>query len=213
MLGEPERDQACHHGLGWKTHQFADFPLTHDDHRCHHPSESRGARGKEDAPAKRVDRRPTDQGVAVEIPVNCCKRAKVRNHEHQDRHLVDVLRESPLASGIGKLRGVRTSLSFSVAVGDRCPGNETSSPHRQVLVPAVEVEVAELTPDHAILHDHNPPPLPVATARSEPCIVEYLHEQIVGYGNREELTGGARRTESFDQVHNCTVPVRGPLRT
>jgi hypothetical protein len=208
MLGESKRDHPRHYRLGWETHQFANVVLTYDDHRGHHPSEPSGARSKEDTPAERVDRRPPDQGVSIEVPVNCCERAKVRNYEHQDRHLVYVLRESPLAGGIGELRGVRTSRGLGLPIGDRCPGNETSGPHRQVLVPAVEVEVAELTPDRAISHDNDPPPLPVATARGEPGIVEYLHEHIVGHGNREELTGGARRTESFDQVHDCTVPVR-----
>lgn len=208
MLRKSKRDETGYCCLGGKTHHFANIVLPRDDHRGHDAAEPGCACGQKDAPAKRVDRRPPDQGVAVEIAVYCRQSPKVRDDEHENGHLIEMLSESTVARRRSEFRGVRPGASLSVEIGDRCPRYEPCCAHSQVLIPALEVEIAKSTPDLAVAYHDDPPPLPVAATRREPCVVEYLCEQLVRYGVSEELAGSASGTESFDQVHECTVSAR-----
>jgi hypothetical protein len=208
VLGESESDQAGHNGLGGESNHFADLVLAGHHHRGDHASEPSFASSEEDAPAKRVDRRPADERVTAEVPVECREPAKIRDHQQQDGHFVEMLRETPLAGCGGEFGGVGARLRFGFPIGDRRPRNEASRAHRQVLVPAFEVEISETSPDGLILYHHNPPRLPVTAARSEPRIVEDAKQHFVRNRFIAKLPGGACRAESFYEVHHCKVPVR-----
>jgi hypothetical protein len=208
MLGEAERDHTRHHGFGREMHDIAHLVLARHDHRGEDPAEAESTRCEEDAPAERVDRCAPYKGVAVEVAIDCSKRAQICDNEQEGRHLVEMLCETTLAGRGRKLCRMRTRIGLGLHICDRGPRHEAGGAHRQILVPPLEVEIAESPSDRLIAQDHYSPSLTVAAARGKARSFEHRREQIVGHGIWKELTSGARRPESIDKVHTSTVPAR-----
>jgi len=207
MLGEPERYQARHTDLVGEAHQVANFFLARHDHRGDDPAQPYLAAGEKDAPAERVYRSATYERVAIQVAVDRREPAKVGYDEQEHRHLAEMLRESPVFRSRDEFGGVGTRLCLGSAIGDRCPRHETGGPHGQVLVPALEIQIADPAPDRVILQHDDAPSLAVAAARREPGGVEHRVDQFVGNRVGTELTGGTARSESVCEIHPLTVAV------
>ena len=85
-------------------------------------------------------------------------------------------------------------------VGHRRPGHQSGRPHGQVLVPPAQVEVAQGQAVGGVLHDDDPPALPVAAARREAGGVEQPGQHLVVDGLGMELAGGAGAAQRVDEV-------------
>ena len=79
---------------------------------------------------------------------------------------------------------------------------------RDVVVPPVEVEVAQGATTRGVLHHDDAPRLAIAAGRRESCVVENLEEGLVAHRlveERSHRTGGAQRVA---QVHGVTLGLR-----
>ena len=101
--------------------------------------------------------------------------------------------------------------SLGVAVGDRRPRGQPGTGDREVLVPRREVEVAQRSSDVVIVHDDDPPALPVAAARREARGIEHAGEHRVRNRLGREVANRSRRAQRVLQLHTKD-PMRASAR-
>ena len=75
-----EGDERGHGHGGGRAEQGLDVGLVSHDHRGHDARQSFGVPRQQQAPAKRVQRRAADEGVAVEASVDARQPAQVPEH-------------------------------------------------------------------------------------------------------------------------------------
>src|ERR1019366_4578672 len=100
-------------------------------------------------------------------------------------------------------------------VGERSPWDQPGTGDGEVFVPARQVQIAQGTALHRVLHDDHPPTLAIAAAGGEAGRIEKAMDHSILDRLGQELAYRTRAPQGLDQVqvHRRTVAGRIPLDT
>ena len=171
----------------------------------HDAREAVRSRSQQNVPHERVNRCASDEVVPVEVSVRGGEGRDVSTNNQQRRNPVQGFGESRRLRSRGGPFALGERVHAICFVGQWRKRHDPGEQVRHVVVPGVEIRIAQATSRHAIVHDDDVPRLAITSGRRETSTIQNRANGVVVDRYVSEVAHGTSGSDCLNEIHSETL--------